>query len=55
MFWFMDRLKLSRLFERWAVENNVRMCGAGMLAWLQINGLLNEEKAREFLKGSDAA
>jgi hypothetical protein len=55
MFWFMDRLKLSRLFERWAEENDVRVCGAGMLAYLQIHGLLNEEKAREFVKGSGAA
>lgn len=54
MFWFADRLRLGRLFERWAAENDVRVCPAGMLAYLQVNGLLNEEKARKFVAGEAA-
>lgn len=53
MFAFMDRVKLSRLFARWARENDVRTSGEAMLAWLQANGLLNMGAARTFVKGSE--
>lgn len=51
MFTFMNRVMLSRLFARWARENDVRTSGEAMLAWLQANGLLNVGAARMFVKG----
>ena len=46
---FSDRVDLEEKFIAWATENNVKNCPQSVVAWLQINGLLNIEKCVEFL------
>lgn len=41
------------MFQKWAINNNVKICMESMIVFLQINGLINEEKAIEFLKDSE--
>lgn len=50
MFLFSERRKLGMLFEKWADENNVAKKPESVIAYLQIIGALDAEKAREALK-----
>lgn len=50
MLLFSKRYELVKLFETWAINNEVEDSAFNMITWLHINGLLNEEKAKEFIK-----
>lgn len=50
MFYFSQRLKLARLFEKWCLNNNLLNCPQNVVAFLDGNNLINEEKCLEFLK-----
>lgn len=49
MIFFSQRKKLEELFLKWAKENGAATSPMNVVAFLQINNLLNEEKIREFL------
>lgn len=52
MIFFSDRLKLESLFYRWARGHNpmIKECPSSVISFLQSNGLLNEDKVKEFVK-----
>ena len=47
---FSDRQKLENLFVNWCKENDAAECSLNVVTFLHINGLINEEKALEFIK-----
>lgn len=53
MLLFSQRCKLQELFLKWCAENDVANTPMSVFAFLQINGLINEEKVNEFLKGEN--
>lgn len=46
---FGNRLDLAEDFEKWAEENKVEKSTLGVLAYLELNGLLNVQKALDYL------
>lgn len=46
---FSKRLALEKLFLKWAKENGAATTPLNVVTFLQINGLLNEERTEEFL------
>ena len=50
MLWFSQRAELGRMVEVWMEANGILNCPASTIGYLVSNGLINEEKAREFLK-----
>lgn len=57
MLFFSDRLKLERMFYKWARSQTPRVkeCPNSLIAFLEGNGLLNEEKVRHFIEEEDRA
>lgn len=51
MLWFSQRMALGRKVEAWMEANGILNCPASTIGYLVSNGLIDEEKAREFLKG----
>lgn len=49
MLFFSQRKKLGDLYLEWIKENGILDCPLSMVSFMQINGLLNEDKAREML------
>jgi hypothetical protein len=49
MLFFSHRKKLGDLYLEWIDENDLLDCPQNMVLFMQINGLLNEDKAREML------
>lgn len=49
MLLFSQRKKLGDLYLEWIKENSILDCPLSMVSFMQINGLLNEDKAREML------
>lgn len=50
MLFFKDRHEIAKLFEKWCDENNAdKRCNTNFVSFLQIHGLLNIEKCKEFL------
>lgn len=47
---FSERLKFSALFDKWCSENNVSKAPINVIVFLQNNGLITEERFRQFLK-----
>ena len=48
-----DRMKLVRLFLKWTRENNKEISLLNLIAWMQLNYLLNKEKVKSFLESQD--
>jgi len=57
LLFFSDRLKLERMFYKWARSQTPRVkeCPNSLIAFLEGNGLLNEEKVRHFIEEEDRA
>lgn len=51
---FSERRKLGAMFEKWADENNVAKKPESVIAYLQIIGAIDPDKAREALKSEKA-
>lgn len=54
MLFFSDRLKLEKMFYKWARSQTpmVKECPNSLIAFLEGNSLLNEEKVRHFIEKS---
>lgn len=50
MLFFNHRRRLAMQFESWCKENGILYCAQSMVAFLQGEGLLDEEKVMEYLK-----
>ena len=50
MILFNKRVKISRQFEIWCETNQVRMCAQSMMSFLDMIGVLDEEKIDRYLK-----
>jgi len=53
MLLFNNRRKLESLFLKWCNENGVAKTPLSVVSFLQINGLINEDKALEFIKNAE--
>ena len=53
MLFFNHRRKLENLFLKWCKENGVANTPMSVVAFLQINGLIDEDKALEFVKNAN--
>lgn len=55
MLFFSDRLKLEKMFYKWARSQTpmVKECPNSLIAFLEGNSLLNEEKVRHFIEESN--
>lgn len=51
MIGFGHRVKLEKMYHEWLKENGVFDRPVSIIAFLQLKGLLNEDKVLEFLKG----
>lgn len=49
MIHFSERLLITERFEMWARENHVQLSPMGVICFLQIHGMLNEEAFHAFL------
>lgn len=49
MIYFTQRRKLGELYKQWIIDNHVYDCPSSVVDFLQMQGLLNEEKTHEFL------
>lgn len=47
---FSDRLLIAISYQEWADKNHVKVCYETLIAYMQINALLDEEKCKEFIK-----
>lgn len=56
LLFFSDRLKLEKMFYKWARSQTpmVKECPNSLIAFLEGNGLLNEEKVRHFIMVENA-
>ena len=50
MLLFSQRCKLQELFLKWCAENDVASTPMSVIAFLQVNGLIDETKTIDFLK-----
>lgn len=50
MFLFNKRHNLSKMFDKWAKENNAVNCSLNVITWLDLNDLIDVEKALKFLE-----
>lgn len=50
MIHFSERLKFNVLYNKWCSENNVLDCPMSVIVFLQSNGLITEERFKQFLK-----
>lgn len=44
------RIKIARQFEIWCEKNEVRLCAQSMMSFLDMIGVLDEEKVDGYLK-----
>lgn len=51
MIYFSQRLKLDELCQQWMKEERIPDCAFNAISFLVANGLLNEDKVRDYLKG----
>lgn len=51
---FSERRKLGAMFEKWADENNVAKKPESVIAYLQIIGVIDPDKAREAMASEEA-
>jgi hypothetical protein len=49
MIYFTQRRKLGELYKQWIIDNHVYDCPSSVVDFLQVKGLLNEQKTYEFL------
>ena len=49
MIYFSERLLITKRFEIWARENNIQLSPMGVICFLQIHRMLNEEALHNFL------
>jgi len=49
MIYFSQRKKLGEMYKQWIVDNRVYDCPSSVVDFLQVKGLLNEQKTYEFL------
>lgn len=50
MIHFSERLKFNILFDEWCSKNNALSCPMNVIAFLQSNGLITEERFKHFLE-----
>ena len=49
MIHFSKQIELGEVYSKWVVENRLQDCPATVIHFLQVKGLLNEEKTHNFL------
>lgn len=49
MIHFTKKIELGELYSKWVIENHLQDCPATVIHFLQVKGLLNEEKTHQFL------
>lgn len=49
MLYFTQRKRLGELAREWCYENGVLQCAESYVSFLVINGLIDEDKTKEFL------
>lgn len=47
---YTKRVKIARQFEIWCEKNEVRLCAQSMMSFLDMIGVLDEEKVDGYLK-----
>lgn len=47
MIWFAQRMNIERAFNEWAEKNGVAKVPNAVVAFLEINGLLNDDAVNE--------
>lgn len=47
---FSERLELKELYDKWIVENDIRDCPVAVITFLCVNGLINIDKTKTFIK-----
>lgn len=52
MLYFSHRKKLERLYKAWCEENGILDCPVSLISFLQVKGLLNQEKALKLIDDS---
>lgn len=50
MLFFSERNKIAKRFETWCKENNIAICSVNCITFLEMKGLLDENKVKEVLK-----
>lgn len=53
MTWFSQRLKLQDVYSEWCKENNIADCPMSVIAFLDTNGMINEDGVLEYLRSID--
>lgn len=53
MIFFSKRMKLAELYKKWIKENMVLDCPFSVICFLSIHGLINEEKALNFIQSNE--
>lgn len=51
MLWFGERKELENKYYEWVEKESVNDCPFNVICFLQINGLIDVEKARKFIRG----
>ncbi len=51
MIWFSGRKKLENKYKEWIKENNIADTSFNVITFLEIQGLLSEDKIKDFLEG----
>lgn len=51
MIWFSQRQRLVNCFENWCRNEGLVQSATNLVAFLMLNGLLDEDKTLEFLNG----
>ena len=54
MIFYGDRARIADEFERWAQERGAQSCPLNVVTFLMSRGLLDEERAVEYLKELEA-
>jgi len=49
MLWFSVRNKIVKMFEEWCIKTNADMSLVNLISFLEIKGLLNEQKCMALL------
>ena len=47
---FSERSYLSDLYYKWIEEHHVKDCSSSVIAFLEINYLINQDNARDFIR-----
>lgn len=51
MLWFGEREELESKYYEWIKKESVKDCPFNVICFLQINSLIDIEKARKFIRG----